>query len=46
MAVVSEVVGGFVECICEESNGGEVVSGLYVCVTEEAAVEVGVDFWW
>ena len=40
--VVPEVVGGAVNRIHEESNGRELVFGVYVAVAQQEGVEVGV----
>ena len=43
--VVSEVVCSIVECVSEQCDGSELVSGLYVAVAKEAGVYVGEEFW-
>ena len=41
-----EVVCCVVEAIDEKCDGGKLIRGLYVGVTEKTAVEIGKESWW
>ena len=41
-----EIIGCVVQRIIKQRNCRELVHGLDVCVTKEAAVEVGKKLWW